>query len=54
MVSCVFIDDKLKWCDYISYVNDKVSKGLGLIFKARMFVDKNVYVPFTIHLFIPT
>ena len=50
----VIIDHKLKWCEHISYVKNKVSKGLGIIFKARMYVDKNFYVVFTIHLFIPT
>ena len=50
----VIIYHKLKWCEHISYVKNKVSRGLGIIFKARMFVDKNVYVVFTIHLFIPT
>ena len=32
---------------HISYAKNKVAKGLGIIFKARMFVDKNVYVVFT-------
>ena len=50
----VIIDHKLKWCEHISYVKNKVSKDLDIIFKAGMFVDKNVYVVFTIHLFIPT
>ena len=36
----VIIDHKLKWCEHISYVKNKVSKGLGIIFKARMFVGK--------------
>ena len=31
----VIIDHKLKWCEHISYVKNKVSKGLGIIFKAR-------------------
>ena len=35
----VIIDHKLKWCEHISYVKNKVSKGLGIIFKASMFVD---------------
>ena len=33
----VIIDHKLKWCEHISYVKNKVSKGLGIIFKARTF-----------------
>ena len=27
---CVIIDHKLKWCEHISYIKNKVSKGLGL------------------------
>ena len=36
----VIIDHKLKWCEHISYVKNKVSKGLGIIFKARMVLDQ--------------
>ena len=36
----VIIDHKLKWCEHISYVKNKVSKGLGIIFKARTVIDQ--------------
>ena len=36
----VIIDHKLKWCEHISYVKNKVSKGLGIIFKARTVLDQ--------------
>ena len=36
----VIIDHKLKWCEHISYVKNKVSKGLGIIFKARAVLDQ--------------
>ena len=36
----VIIDHKLKWCEHISYVKNKVSKGLGIIFKARVVFDQ--------------
>ena len=38
----VIIDHKLKWCEHISYVKNKVSKclGIGIIFKARMVLDQ--------------
>ena len=32
---CVIIDHKLKWSEHISYVRNKVPKGLGIIFKTR-------------------
>ena len=31
----VIIDHKLKWCEHISYVKNKISKGLGIIFSFR-------------------
>ena len=37
----VIIDHKLKWCEHISYVKNKVSKGLGIIFKARTDLDQH-------------
>ena len=37
---CVIINHKLKWCEHISYVKNKVSRGHGIIFKSRMIVDK--------------
>ena len=36
----VIIDHKIKWCEHISYVKNKVSKGIGIIFKARPVLDQ--------------
>ena len=36
----VIVDHKLKWCEHISYVKNKVSKGIGIIFKARAVLDQ--------------
>ena len=36
----VIKDHKLKWCEHISYVKNKVSMGLGIIFKARTVLDQ--------------
>ena len=36
----VIIDHKLKWCEHMSYVKNKVSKGLDIIFKARAVLDQ--------------
>ena len=37
----VIIDHILKLCEHISYVRNKVSKCLGIIFKARLVLDQN-------------
>ena len=34
----VIIDHKLKWCEHIAYVKNKVSKGLGIIFVILKFI----------------
>ena len=36
----VIIDHKLNWIEHISYVKDKISKGIGIIYKARQFLTK--------------
>ena len=36
----VIIDHKLEWCEHISYVKNAVSKGHGIIFKARTVLDQ--------------
>ena len=36
----VIIDHKLNWCEHISYVKNKVSKGVGILYKARQYLDK--------------
>ena len=36
----VIVDHKLNWIEHISYVRNKVSKGIGIIYKARRFLNK--------------
>ena len=36
----VIIDHKLNWIEHISYVKNKISKGIGIMFKARRFLTK--------------
>ena len=38
----VILDDKLKWTHYISYIKHKISKGMGIIQKARKVLKKKV------------
>ena len=36
----VIIDLKLNWIEHISYVKSKISKGIGIMYKARQFLTK--------------
>ena len=36
----VIIDHKLNWIEHISYVKSKMSKGIGIMFKAKQFLTK--------------
>ena len=36
----VIVDHKLNWIDHISYVRNKVSKGIGIMYKTRRFLNK--------------
>ena len=40
----VIVDHKLNWIEHISYVRNKVSKGIGIMYKARHFLYKKVYL----------
>ena len=42
----VIIDYKFKWNDHITYVKNKISKSIGILYKIRRFLDMN-HVPFT-------
>ena len=37
----VIIDDKLSWAEHTKYVISKISKGIGIIIKARKYFNKN-------------
>ena len=38
----VILDDKLKWTHHISYIKKNISKGMGIILKARKVMKKKV------------
>ena len=40
--SGVILDDKLKWTHHISYIKNKISKGMGIILNARKVLKKKV------------
>ena len=50
----VILDSKMSWIQHISYVKNKVAKGIGIMFKARTYLDRKSYQPIQcIHLSLP-
>ena len=39
----MIIDNKLKWTDHITYIKKKISKAIGIIHRARTFLDKIIF-----------
>ena len=37
----IIIDNKLKWNQHITYVKNKISKAVGILYKIRNFLDKS-------------
>ena len=50
----VIIDNKLSWKDHVAHVASKVSRGMGMIIKARNYLNRKVYLHYIIHLYIHT
>ena len=38
----VLLDENLNWKKHIKYTENKIAKNLGLIYKIRPFLDRNV------------
>ena len=36
------LDSKMTWVQHITYVKSKVSNGTGIMYQARMYLDKTV------------
>ena len=36
----LILDNKLSWIQHISYVKNKISKGVGMMYKARNYINK--------------
>ena len=37
----VLLDKNLSWKDHFKYIENKVAKGIGLLYGAKLFLDKN-------------
>ena len=52
----VILDSKMSWIQHISYVKNKVAKGIGIMFKARTYLDRrsliNLYNAYIYHYLI--
>ena len=40
----VIIDHKFKWNDHITYVKNKISKSIGILYKIQRFLDMNTLI----------
>ena len=40
----VIIDNKLKWTSHILYINNKVSKTIGLFYKMRQYLERKALI----------
>ena len=59
----VIVDHKLNWIEHISYIKNKVPKGIGIMYKTRHFLNKKsllslyhsyiypylIYYPYLVH-----
>ena len=50
----VMIDSKLNWIDHITYVKNKVAKGIGIIRKAIKLLNKKALLNLYHTLYFPT
>ena len=40
----VVIDNKLSWKDHVNYISGKIARGIGILIKARKFINKDALV----------
>ena len=40
----VILDSKISWIPHIAYVKNKISKGIGIMYQARKYIDKKSLV----------
>ena len=40
----VILDSKMSWVQHITYVKNKVSKGIGIMYQARKYLNKKSLV----------
>ena len=43
----VLLNENLDWKEHIKYAENKITQNLGLLYKARPFLDRNALLVFT-------
>ena len=49
----VYIDQHLEWKTHVNFIAAKISKSVGLLYKAKTICPQNLFQHYTMHLFIP-
>ena len=49
----VIIDDKLKWKEHLQYIENKILKSIGIIYKIRPYLDKATLKKPILHFCVP-
>ena len=50
----VILDNKLSWIQHISYIKNKISEGIGIMYKARNYINKKLSLACIIRIYILT
>ena len=37
----IILDNKISWVEHITYVKNKISKGIGIMYQARKYINRN-------------
>ena len=37
----IILDNKILWVEHITYVKNKISKGIGIMYQARKYLNRN-------------
>ena len=48
----VILDNKILWIQHISYVKNKISKGIGIMYKAQNYINKKLSLVCIIRIYI--
>ena len=49
----VLLDHTVSWIQHITYVKNKIAKGMGIMYKARRYLNKKVLLIYSIHIYTP-
>ena len=47
----IIINDNLNWKNHVNYISNKIAKGIGILIKARHYLDNDTLCHYTIHLY---